>query len=198
MPRPPRPTARGFYHLAARATLPDLFFRDTRDRLAFLDETVRALEAEDWALHGLCLMGTHYHFLAWAEQAALPDVMHRLHWRYACRFNRRHGRRGHLVGDKYMSIAIEDDAQLLTVYRYIVWNPVVAGLCSEPTAWIWSSYRAAVGLAPPLPFVDPAPVLGALGGTEALARERLRGFVEAPIGPPELVLWPEPAARVAA
>ena len=27
-------------------------------------------------------------------------------------------------------------------------------------------------------FVDPAPVLGALGGTGAVARERLRGFVE--------------------
>jgi putative transposase len=197
VPRPPRPTAPGFYHLAARATLPDRFFRDTRDRLAFLAETVRTLAMEEWRLHGLCLMGTHYHFLAWAEQAVLPDVMHRLHWRYACRFNRRHGRRGHLVGDKYLSIAITDDAQLLTTYRYIVWNPVVAGLCPSPDAWRWSSYRAAVGLAQPIPFVDPTPVLGALGGTGAVARERLRGFVEAPIAPRERELWPAPVARAA-
>ena len=34
------------------------------------------------------------------------------------------------------------DVQFLTVVRYIVNNPVEAGLCAAPEAWPWSSHGA--------------------------------------------------------
>ena len=41
---------------------------------------------------------------------------------------------------RYKSEPVESDAYLLTVIRYVHWNPVKAGLCSTPEAYPYSSY----------------------------------------------------------
>ena len=42
--------------------------------------------------------------------------------------------------DRFKSESVESDAYLLTVIRYVHWNPVKAGLCSMPEAYPYSSY----------------------------------------------------------
>jgi putative transposase len=178
MPHPPRPTAAGLYHLTCTATTPDPFFRDGFDRISFVSRLARTSELADWTCVAVCLMTTHYHLIVDAGVGALPEAMKRLNWAYAMGFNRRHGRRGHLVGRKFKSIWIKDDKQLLTAYRYVARNPVRAKICERPQDWPWSSYAPAVGLAEGFGFVDPSQVLELFGGTPEQAVERLRGFTE--------------------
>jgi hypothetical protein len=66
------------------------------------------------------------------------------------------------------------------VCRYIVLNPVRAGLVAHPRQWRWSSYRATAGEAPVPAFltVDWVLALGAAPG-RAAAERRYRRFVRA-------------------
>jgi hypothetical protein len=80
--------------------------------------------------------------------------MGRLNQLYAQWFNRRHDRVGHLFQERYWSQVIDTDARLSAAVRYIVDNPVRAGLCARPEDWRWSSARAAAGLVPLPKFLD--------------------------------------------
>jgi hypothetical protein len=67
---------------------------------------------------------------------------------YAQRFNRRHGRIGHLFQGRYKAFLVQDDRYLLTLVRYIHMNPVAARLVARPAEFRWSSdryYRAGSG-----------------------------------------------------
>ena len=180
MSRQRRPTAAGLYHLAVRSPTPELFFTDNEDRLAFLTILKEVTQRTDWICLAVCLMGTHYHLLVDAAQGILAETMQRINWRYAFDFNRAHGHRGHHVGGKFLSIPITSDVHLMTCYRYIVRNPVRAGLVDRAEQWPWSSYAVAINEATGFDFVDPTRVFDYFGSSRATAIERLRGFVETP------------------
>jgi hypothetical protein len=67
---------------------------------------------------------------------------------------------------------------MLELARYVVLNPVRAGLCSHPGAWAWSSYRATAGIArvPQLLAVDW--LLRYFGPTRRQATAAYRAFVD--------------------
>jgi REP element-mobilizing transposase RayT len=174
MGRPKRPTAAGFYHVAARGQADERLFRDESDYLRFESE-LRAV-AKDTALRclGVCVLSTHYHLLLETENGALPVAMQRLNQRYAHTYNQRYGRRGHAFAERYLSVPITSDDHLVTVYRYVMRNPVEAGLCAHPLDWTWSSYPAATGRGSRFEFADPAFIVSCFDGS----LESLRLFVE--------------------
>ncbi len=59
--------------------------------------------------------------------------------------NRRHHRNEHLFQGRFKGILVDKDAYLLDLSRYVVLNPVRAGLVRSPEKWPWSSYRAMMG-----------------------------------------------------
>lgn len=71
--------------------------------------------------------------------------MRQLNGVYAQSFNRRHARVGHLFQGRYRARVVQADAHLLSAVRYILRNPVRAGLCHDPGEWRWSSHREALG-----------------------------------------------------
>jgi len=83
-------------------------------------------------------MGTHYHLVLAASRERLSHGMRRLNGAYARRFNKRHGRRGHLFDERFASFAIEDDRHLGAAIDYVLQNPVKAGLCHDARDWPWS------------------------------------------------------------
>jgi hypothetical protein len=103
--------------------------------------------------------------------------MHSLNFRHAVAFNVRHRMKGHVLGARYDSVRIEDDDQLLTTFRYVMQNPVEAGLVQRPEDWPWSSYAATTGRAEQHSFVDPSRVLGCFDGPPELAAAGLHAFV---------------------
>ena len=72
---------------------------------------------------------------------------------------------------------IEDDSHLLTAYRYMMRNPIEAGIYATAEAWKWSSFAAVLGDVEPIEFVDPSIVLGCFDGPPEIAAARLRAFV---------------------
>lgn len=175
MPRKPRETRAGIYHVAARAPEGERLFRDEHDYLRFEAELERILSTECRCI-AACALDTHYHLLLDVDDGVLAGAVHLLNFRYASAYKARYGRRGHVFSERYMSVLVTSDEHLLTVYRYIARNPVEAGICTEPTAWLWSSYRSAIGLAGRFAFADPSLVLALCDGSI----EELRRFVETP------------------
>lgn len=64
--------------------------------------------------------------------------------------NRRHRRTGHLLQGRFKAILVDADSYLLELTRYVVLNPVRAGMVEAPEEWPWSSYRATVGRSTPI------------------------------------------------
>src|SRR5918994_2159178 len=65
----------------------------------------------------------------------------------------------------------------LAVCRYIVLNPVRAGLCRRPGRWQWSSYRATAGYVSPPTFLAADWVLGQFAEDPRRAALRYVEFV---------------------
>jgi hypothetical protein len=124
-------------------------------------------------------MGTHHHLTVRLTRPNLALGMQELHSAYARCFNERHGRRGHVFSERYEPVLLETDAHLLWAHRYVVRNPVEAGLCTTPADWRWSSYRATVGLAPRPPLLTVEPLLQLFGPQRRAARARYCAFVAA-------------------
>ena len=137
----------------------------------------QVVERFGWRVHCYCVMGNHYHLVVETPQANVSDGMRQLNGVFTQRYNRRHGRVGHLFQARFTAILVEADSHLLSVVAYLAWNPVEAGLCERPEEWRWGSYRAYLGLARAPAFLTTGLVLGRCGSTRS-AREGLRRFVE--------------------
>ena len=143
------------YHVTSRGHERGAIFRDPVDRREFLSVLASVLADQGWLLHSYCLMGNHYHLLAETLRPTLSRGMHALNARYSQRFNKRHGRTGHLLEGRFKAIVVQRDAHFLELHRYIVLNPVRAGLVARVSDWPWSNYRATSGASAPPPAGRP-------------------------------------------
>jgi putative transposase len=186
MTRPPRrEVAGGLAHVTARTVRRFPLFVDERDALAMLwllDYVTR--DVADWQILAYCLMPNHLHLVVDAEVEQLSLAMQRVNGRYAQRFNRVHGFRGHLFQGRFHSEPIRTEAHLPGSIRYVLLNPVRAGLCERPEQWRWSSYRASIGLAAVPPFLALGRLLACFDSDPTRARDVLRSFVEAALAAP--------------
>ena len=155
-----------FFHVLARGNSRLPIFGDDRDRKAFLRLLDEVVERFDVRCHAYCLMGNHYHLLLQPMAGGLPRAIRQLNGVYAQRFNRRHGRTGHLFEGRYKCLLVDKQTYLLELARYIALNPVRAGLVATADAWEWSSYRATAGLATPLRFLTVDFIRHVSGGRE--------------------------------
>jgi putative transposase len=53
---------------------------------------------------------------------------------------------GHLLQGRFKAILVEKESHLLELSRYVVLNPVRAGMTASAGQWKWSNYRATAGL----------------------------------------------------
>jgi putative transposase len=164
----------GVFHIATRSVFETFAFRTPDDRLDFLWIFNAVVETFSWLCKSYCLMGNHYHLIVQTPEPNLSEGMQTLNGKYAQRFNRRHGRRGHLFGERFYSVQLETDSHLLAALRYVARNPVEAGMCAAPLDWRWSSCRATAGLESAPGFLDLDGVLGLFGVRRQAARA---GFV---------------------
>jgi len=169
------------YHITARGNAGQDIFADDSDRLRFLDLLGREIEQHRWRCHAYCLMDNHYHLLVETPEANLSRGMKRLNMAYAQSFNRHHGRRGHLFQGRFHTVLVEKDSHLLELCRYLVRNPVRAGMVTAPGDWPWSSYNAtATGRASGRrgeDWLTTGWILQQFGVQDASARRAYRRFV---------------------
>ncbi|MDX8391070.1 MAG: transposase [Mariprofundaceae bacterium] len=133
-----RPLRIGFpgalYHLTARGNGKNDIFLNDDERNNFLELIGQEIKQQGWICYAYWLMDNHYHLLVETPEGNLMNGMHRLNGRYAQAFNRKHGHVGHVFQGRYKSILVEKDACLLELGRYIVLNPLRAGMVDMPEA----------------------------------------------------------------
>jgi putative transposase len=178
MPRKPRPEIPGaFFHIFTRGNAKARLYLDDFDYQAWLGTLAGTVEQFGWRCHAYCAMPNHFHLLIETPQPTRSAGMRHLNGSYAQRFNTRYEASGHVFQGRYGANVVTREAQLLETARYIVLNPVRAGLRDTPDQWHWSSYRATAGLAPAAPFLTREFALAMFGGGVAEAQARYRQFV---------------------
>jgi len=128
------------------------------------------LESSSIRCWNYCLMPNHYHLTVQPTQPNLSAAIRRLNSRYGLWWNRRHATVGHVFQGRFKDQIVDREAYLITLSRYVVMNPVRAGLVTVPEDWPWSSYRATVGLAPEPSFLDVEATLGLIGDGRVVDR----------------------------
>lgn len=170
------------YHVTSRGNARLPIFEDDEDRESFLALLGAVVERFNWLCHSYCLMGNHYHLLIETPDTHLSKGLRQLNGVYTQRFNRRHGRVGHVFQGRFKAILVERDSYLLELCRYIVLNPVRAKMVKRAGEYRWSSYRACAGSATPPAWLQTDWVLGQFGKRRWAAQKRYAAFVREGIG----------------
>ena len=126
----------------------------------------------------MVVLGTHHHLVLTTTSPNIASAMQYLGGVYCRSYNRRHGRKGHLVAGRYGTTLIESESHAIRIAGYLALNPVRAGLVDRPEEWPWSSYASLVGLAPEWPSVRPDFLLRQFDADRTRARALLREYVE--------------------
>jgi putative transposase len=92
------------YHITSRGNERKAVFRDDQDRKIFLDTLADVTLRYNWLCHAYCLMDNHYHLLIDTPDGNLSIGMRQLNGIYTQRFNRRHGRVGHLFQGRFKAV----------------------------------------------------------------------------------------------
>jgi REP element-mobilizing transposase RayT len=165
------------WHVTSRGNERREVFRDDADREGFLSILGRTVSLFRWKLHAFVLMGNHYHLLFETPEPTLSCGMRQLNGLYTQVFNRRHRRSGHLFQGRFKAILVEKDSHLLELARYLVLNPVRAGLARSAKDWPWSSYRATASLTGAPEWLETDWTLEQFAGKRTAAVLRYREFV---------------------
>ncbi len=134
------------YHITGRGNARQNIFLCGADRNYFLDLLAKVNRRFRWNCHAFCLMDNHYHLVIETADSNLSRGMRQLGGVYTQAFNRRHNRVGHLFQGRYKAVLVEKESHLLETIRYVVLNPVRAGMVEFVDAWPWSSFSATVGM----------------------------------------------------
>lgn len=187
MARPVRiELAGGLYHVTSRGDRREPIYEGDDDREAWLDLFGRVCGRFNWRCHAYCQMGNHYHLVVETPEANLAQGMRQLNGVYTQHVNRTQGKSGHVFQGRYKAILVEKDSYLLELGRYVVLNPVRAGMVPEAGAWPWSSYRGMVGEASVPPWLETDWLLGQFSQYRTQAIAQYADFVRAGVGQPSL------------
>jgi hypothetical protein len=152
-----------------------------------------------------CIMNTHYHLLVRTPEANISQAIQWLNGSYGIWFNKSHDRSGHLFGERFKAILVENGARGIEVSVYIHMNPAATtalglgkkakavqavGIGAAPSKELverrlakvrtfrWSSYRAYAGYGKAETWLDRGALLDRLGKTEEQQTTGYRAFLE--------------------
>jgi putative transposase len=172
--------AGGIYHVTARGNGRQTLFVDDVDHEHFLAVLADVAAHYHLLCHAYCLMANHYHLLIETPDANLSRAMRQLNGLFAQYFNRRHERPGHVLQGRFHAQVVDRESYLREACRYIVLNPLRAGLVAHPRDWPWSSYRATAGETSAPAFLTVDWILSlAHAPSRAEAQDRYARFVAA-------------------
>jgi putative transposase len=147
------------FHVMNRSAKQLPLFESHTEYQRFVDVLVEAEDRHDMRLVEYCLMPNHFHLLLWPERD--DDLARYLRWVTGVhgqrwRRDRETQGKGAVYQGRYRWVAVQDDVHLDAVRRYIVQNPVRAGLVRDVSLWPWSSAAEIVlGQRPTLTTMSP-------------------------------------------
>jgi len=172
------------YHTTARGDRREDIYLDDQDRLGFLSLLGEVCHRFNWSIHAYCLMTNHYHLVVETPDGNLSKGMRQLNGVYTQRFNRRHSRVGHVFQGRYHAILVQEESYLLELSRYVVLNPVRAGVVKAAVDWRWSNYRTVIGQGKAFDWLETDWLLAQFAKQRLRATRAYMQFVREGVGKP--------------
>jgi REP element-mobilizing transposase RayT len=179
----PRDEAAGFHHVIARGNNRRLIFRGEDDRVVFLHMLRLVARKQDWAIHAFALMTNHYHLVVRVGACGLARGICRLNSGYAAWFNAQEERVNHLFGRRYWNDRLEDEQRYFAAVRYVVRNPLRAGIPVPFERQSWTSYPETLGRTVACPVLARSELLRHFGEDDLRALAYYRSLCTAQDGP---------------
>jgi len=156
-----------FYHIYNRGNNKEIVFRDEQDYRAFLfrlglafgikkenlDKSeltksfksrirIESLEPNSFKLHAFCLMPNHFHLLVeQCSEQTISKLLLKVLTSFSKYINLKYKRVGYVFQDRFKSVRIDNNSQLMLISSYIHMNPVKDKLVNKPEDYKWSSYN---------------------------------------------------------
>jgi putative transposase len=153
----------------------------------FVWELDQTAARHGWRVLAYCLMPNHHHVVLQIRDGGLSDGMCELNGNFSRCSNKRRESRDHLFGKRFTSWLVEDEVYLFEVIRYVLLNPVRAGLVKDPIQWRASSMRAMAGYEKCPRLLDLPWILGHFDDDKRRAPQTFMRFVRDGIGLPRPV-----------
>ncbi|GAV25566.1 transposase [Carboxydothermus islandicus] len=142
------------YHIIARGNKKEKIFLEEKDYNFFLFLLQKNWEKKPLKIFAFTLMSNHFHILAQATDEPLSKYFQPVLTTYAIYFNRKYQKTGHVFEDRFKSYLIESDDYLWEAFRYVLLNPLRAGLVLSLSSYPWSSFYYFLNPQKALPFMD--------------------------------------------
>lgn len=170
------------YHVTARGDQHNAIYRDDTDRYIWLEMLGLACARFHIVIHAYCQMTNHFHLMVETAEGNLAQCMRLLNGIHSQHVNRRHDLVGHVFQGRYKAVLVQKEAHLLELSRYIVLNPVRAGMVGSVAEWYWSSHHFMLDPAGKPDWLERKWLLGQFGPNSEQAVDEYQKFVAAGAG----------------
>ena len=162
------------HHVIQRGNNRNYIYETTQDKREFLSILSTAIITYDAVLLQYVLMDNHYHLLVRLGDHPLSLVIWFLNRRYTLYYNKRYNRTGTIYGGRYKSYIVTESQKFFSTVRYIVRNPVKAGLSATPADYCWSGHASVLtaSLSHRSGIIDRAALLAYFSPDTGLALKR--------------------------
>ncbi len=128
-------------HIVQRGNNREACFFFDDDYLFYKALLSEGLKRYGGQLHAYCLMTNHVHLLITPHESdSISRIIQHVGRQYVQYINKTYPRSGTLWEGRHKGSLVDAENYLLTCYRYIELNPVVAGMVNTPEEYRWSSY----------------------------------------------------------
>jgi REP element-mobilizing transposase RayT len=158
------------HHIIQRGNNHNYIYGDTLDKQKFFSILSTAITTYDMVLLQYVLMDNHYHLLVRMGNQPLSEMIWFLNRNYSLYYNQRYNRTGTIYEGRYKSYLLTENQKLFSTVRYIVRNPVKAGLAATPLQYRWSGHASV--LKDEAGFIDRAALLAFFAPDDDVALKR--------------------------
>ncbi|MDO9534664.1 MAG: transposase [Bacillota bacterium] len=140
MPRKPRIHYPGaVYHVIARGNNQENILVSDQDKKRYRELIKKYKDRFSFLLYGYVIMDNHVHLILEVQEYPLSKIMQGIQQSYTQWYNQCNKRVGHVFQQRYKAILCDKDSYLLSLLKYIHYNPIRAGI--TPTLdYPWSSH----------------------------------------------------------
>ncbi len=142
MSRPKRIDYPGaFHHVLSRINNRISLLKHSADKESFIKHLIKTVKLFDFKLHAFCIMDNHFHLIIESGKVLLSRVMQYIIGNFTKEYNKKHNKVGHLFQGRFKSYLIDAETYFLELTRYILNNPVRAGIVKLVEEYQWGSFK---------------------------------------------------------
>lgn len=139
-------TSKAPYHVVNRSNNKELFYLPLQKLWPIFIENLKKIETHfNCEIHAFVLMNNHYHLIISTPDNNLGEAMKYLHREIARRANWKAKRINHFFGGRYKWSLIYEEIYYWNAVKYVLRNPVKAGISDRVENYPYSSFGMGKG-----------------------------------------------------